>query len=101
MSLFNKKNLDKNRNKYNITEEDMIGDLKGFPIGLVVRMMEEQEAQGNKPDIKVFQDDATVGDDEGGFTWAETKDDWDFWKYVISNKRFDFFFEKYPEYKNI
>ena len=102
-SLFNKKNLDNaiNLNKYYLSEYDMIGDLEGFPVGLVVRMMEEQEKQGNKPDVKVFQDDATVGDDEYGFTWAETEDEWDFWKDVISNKNFNLFFKRYPEYKNI
>lgn len=42
MALFNKKNLEKNKiNKYHITKKDMIGDLKGFPIGVVVRMLEE------------------------------------------------------------
>ena len=55
-SLFSKNNLDKNRNPYGITKEDMIGDLTGFPVGIVVRMMEEQEAQGNEPDVKIFQD---------------------------------------------
>ena len=36
--------------KYNITKKDMIDDLKGFPVGVVIRMLEEQEKQGNKPD---------------------------------------------------
>ena len=44
MALFNKKNLEKSKdNKYGITEDDMIGELNGFPVGVVVRMMEECE----------------------------------------------------------
>ena len=99
MSLFNKKNIDKYRNLYNITEDDMIGEIRRFPIGLVIRMMEEQEAQGNKPNVKVFQDQADSGQEAGGFDWIETEDGQDFWDEVIMGENFELFFEEYPEYK--
>ena len=67
--LFSKKSdLDKlsKTNRFGITEKDMIGHLKGFPVGVVVRMMEEQEKQGNKPNISTFQRrDAGANQEEG------------------------------------
>ena len=99
-ALFSKKNLDNKSNKYGITEDDMIGELKGFPVGVVVRMMEEQEAQGNEPNVKVFQEDVICGADEngGGFDWRKTEGGQSFWHKVIDYKDFYLFFEEYPEY---
>ena len=97
-SLFNKKNLDKNRNPYGITEDDMKGSLKGFPVGVVVRMMEEQEAQGNKPDVVVFQEDNAADMPVGGFNWDESEAGFDLWS-EVSDGFFVRFFKRYPEYK--
>ena len=99
MSLFNKKNLDKIHNPYNITENDINGKIEGFPVGVVVRMMEEQELQGNKPDIRVFQKRISVDKIGGGFNWRETDAGIGFWMDVIRNKKFELFFEKYSEYE--
>ena len=100
MSLFNKKNLEKG-NPYGITKDDMKDDLKGFPIGVVVRMMEEQEKQGNEPDVTVFQKDFTsdVNENGGGFDWDKSIEGFDFWDDAIGAGDFDVFFEKYPEYE--
>ena len=104
MSLFNRKNLDKNNktsNPYGITEDDMIGQLKDFPVGVVVKMMEEQEKQGNEPDVTVFQKDFTSDVDEngGGFDWDKSIEGFNFWDDAIGACDFDLFFEKYPEYE--
>ena len=96
-ALFNKKNLDKN--PYGITKDDMIDDLEGFPVGVVVRMMEEQEAQGNEPDVKALQKGKDYLKIRGGFDWDETSAGWDFWYKVISLNNFNLFFKEYPEYK--
>ena len=96
MSLFSKKNLSKKHNKYDITEEDMIDDLEGFPVGVVVKMMEEQENQGYKSNVKVFQKHIACIED--GFDWAVTIDGWEFWSNVINKKDFSVFFERYHEY---
>ena len=98
-SLFSKKNLDNKRNKYGITENDMIDDLEGFPVGVVVRMMEEQEAQGNESDVAVFQEDNEADTLIDGFDWDATEARSDFWCDVIGNKNFNRFFKRYPEYK--
>ena len=107
MALFNKKNLEKHKpNKYGITDDDMIGSLKGYPVGIVVRMMEEQERQGNKPDVEVFQINSYSAADIGGFDWSESVDGEAFWDKSIPThnephpeKYFKFFFKKYPEYE--
>ena len=97
MSLFSKKNLSKKPNKYNITKKDMVGELKGFPVGIVVRMMEEQEAQGNEPDVTIFQKNRM--NSSKGFIWDKTIDGQGFWYKVINFKDFNLFFERYPEYE--
>ena len=86
-------------NKYKITKKDMIGNLKGFPVSVVVKMMEEQEEQGNKPDVKVFQKNSDANKYLDGFDWANTEDEWFFWSYIINYRNFSEFYERYPEYK--
>ena len=101
--LFSKKfDMDKIKiktNRFHITRDDMIGELKGFPVGVVVRMLEETEWQGNKPDVKVFQHNNHRGKGLGGFKWSKTNIGHAFWEDVIFNKNFDKFYKEYPEYK--
>ena len=98
--LFSKKSdLDKiGTNRFGITEKDLIGELEGFPIGVVVRMLEEQENQRNKPDVKVFQKCNHMGY-TGGFQWEETVAGRGFWARVIECMDFKEFYKRYPEYK--
>ena len=99
MSLFSKKNLEKHKhNKYGITEDDMIDGIEDFPIGVVVRMMEEQEAQGNEPDVVVFQEDNEADMSEGGFNWDATEAGFDLWS-EVTDGIFNRFFKRYPEYE--
>ncbi len=86
-------------NEFGITSKDMIGDIAGFPIGVVIRIIEEQENQGNKPDIKVFQKDRFANEVTGGFNWSKTKNGMNFWGIVIGERKFDFFYNHYSEYK--
>lgn len=71
------------------------GQLEGFPKEIIARMLDYQEEQGNKRDISVFERWITSGN--SGFDWRYTKENFDFWKQVISNKDFNLFFEKYPK----
>ena len=100
--LFSKKSdLDKlsKTNRFGITKKDMFGGLKGFPVGVVVRMLEEQEKQGNKPNVKVFQKNLETGQYGGGFEWDYTEEKWSFWSKVITYRNFREFYKRYPEYK--
>lgn len=87
--------------KYIITENDLVGDIKGFPIEVVEKMIEEQVKQGGNADVEVFQNYSTAGDDENGFAWDKTEDGYDFWEEVIGEHHFDVFFKKYPKKPNL
>lgn len=82
---------------YKVTEKDLIGDIKDFPIEVVQKMVDEQVNQGNPADVSVFQERSAMGRSSGGFYWPETTDGDDFWRRVITYKNFDLFFDKYPK----
>lgn len=81
---------------YKVKKSDLIGDLKGFPIEVVQKMLEKQLAQGNKQNIEIFQIYIFAG--EKGFFWEQTEEGIDFWIEVISCNNFDLFFQKYPKH---
>ena len=80
-----------------VEQSDLIGEIKGFPIEVVQRMVDEQVRQGNEPDVKVFQRCRKAPALGGGFVWARTDDGFDFWDEVINRKNFDLFFSEYPK----
>jgi hypothetical protein len=77
---------------YKVTEKDLIGDLKGFPIEVVEKMLEKQQIHTGCTDIKMLQDSIRAG-----FFWAETLEGHSFWEDVIIRKDFSLFFTKYPK----
>lgn len=81
----------------NITEKDLIGDLKDFPIKVVEKMLERQVEQGNKKDVTVFQKEKKSHNGLKGFHWDVTKEGVSFWHAIITRKNFDLFFKKYPK----
>jgi len=82
---------------YKVKQEALIGQIEGFPLEVVQRMVEEQVKQGNKADVTVFQESANSEPIEGGFLWTDTSEGFNFWEKVIGDKNFDKFFEKYPK----
>lgn len=82
---------------FKVEQSDLVGAIKDFPIELVEKMIEEQVKQGNCPNVEVFQKNATIDTEEGGFDWNNTNDGMDFWEEVITEGNFDLFFEKYPK----
>ena len=82
---------------YKVKQEDLIGDIEGFPIEVVQRMIERQVEQGNKADVSVFQNRKSCSGGSGGFEWCDTTERHDFWQKVILNRDFKIFFEKYPK----
>lgn len=73
------------------------GDLEGFPQEVVEWMLDQQEAQGNKRDVSVFEEDCYMSKSNGGFDWDQTKEGYDFCIKVISEKNFEHFLTKYPK----
>lgn len=79
-----------------ITKQDLIGEIKDFPIEVVEKMIEKQVEQGNEADVSVFQVNAT-----NGFIWGKTTEGHIFWSQVIKRKNFELFFKKYPKYPKV
>lgn len=83
---------------YKVTEKDLTGDIKGFPLEVVQKMIERQVEQGNEANVKVFQGRATSdGKHFKGFDWLKTEEGTIFWLNVVAYKNFNLFFEKYPK----
>ena len=82
--------------RYIVKQEDLIGQIKGFPIEVVQRMVDCQVEQGNKADVSVFQRYKIASKLDGGFDWLNTKEREPFWLHTTSGN-FDEFFEMYPK----
>lgn len=86
---------------FKVEMTDKVGFLKRFPIEVIEKMVEEQYKQGNKPDVKVFQDYVTSDLDMGGFNWGDTEAGYKFWQEVTGELNFELFFKKYPKKANL
>lgn len=82
---------------YKVKQEDLIGQLEGFPIEVVQAMVDEQVRQGNEADVSVFQICVDSCESEYGFDWCNSKEGTVFWEEVIMKHEFNTFFEKYPK----
>lgn len=80
-----------------ITKKDLIGELENFPIEIVKKMLQEQYKQVGKMDISIFQDSRFTDKPRGGFHWSDTIEGYAFWNTILNFKRFNIFFERYPE----
>lgn len=85
---------------YKVTEADLVGDIEGFPIEVVQKMVEHQYNQTGKCRVDVFCDSRDAATLKGGFTWGHTGEGWVFWSDVIGKRNFERFFELYPEKAN-
>lgn len=88
--------METNNNTYKVKPEDLIGEIKGFPIEIVQKMVDYQVAQGNKADVTVFQKLATASRLDGGFNWLETEEYMD-WMGIIYHEEFSIFFKYNPK----
>ena len=84
--------------EYKVIEKDLEGQIEGFPIEVVQRMVDCQVEQGNKADIVAFQ--KMVCSNPYGFDWSKTEEGLNFWHEVIGNWNFNLFFQKYPKKNN-
>lgn len=68
------------------------GELKGFPLEVIDKMLERQAEQESKLSVKQFEES-----NMSGFIWSNSSEGQDFWEDLIDCKKFDLFFEKYPK----
>jgi hypothetical protein len=73
------------------------GQIKDFPPEIVEMMLQRQFEQTGKRDVSVFEDYGSAACHENGFSWSETPEHDKFWHDVITEKKFDVFYEKYPK----
>lgn len=59
---------------YQVKPEDLVGDISGFPIEVVQRMVDNQVKQGNKADVKVFQRSSESSQVSGGFNFFDCEE---------------------------
>lgn len=88
-------------NIYTVKAADLTGEIAGFPIEIVQKMVEHQYAQCNRCCVEIFQAAANKTHLGGGFTWVSTPEGQDFWSAIIDRRNFDVFFEKYPRRKKL
>lgn len=80
---------------YIVKQEDLIGDLNGFPIEIAQRLIECQIEQHNIDDITIFQKNVVAPKSTGGFNWCDTTENIDDWCNILVSKKFKVFFDKY------
>lgn len=85
--------------RYIVKPEDLIGEIEGFPIEVVQKMVDYQVEQGNKADVSIFQRFASAAQPDGGFNWPDTEEYMD-WMDIIFYREFDLFFEHNSKSKN-
>lgn len=88
--------MEPNNNTYKVKPEDLIGEIEGFPIEVVQRMVDCQVEQGNKADVTVFQKSNMASKRDKGFDWDKTKESAS-WIGIIIWKEFDIFFKYNPK----
>lgn len=72
-----------------ITKKDLIGQIEGYPIEIVERMLYYQMEQGNQEDVEVFQNKVDSNLKSGGFNWSKSLEGIGFWSRVINGHIFD------------
>ena len=67
------------------------GQIDWLPDFIGEELMKQQEYQGNKRDISVFEEDVIAGKSEGGFEWKDTLQKYNFWDRVLLEKDINLF----------
>lgn len=73
------------------------GEIEGFPIEVVAKMLERQYEQCKVVDVSVFEDNKVTMALASGFDWDLTAEGEHFWDRVIEDRDFAEFFKKYPK----
>lgn len=71
-----------------ITKKDLTGQIADFPLKIVEMMVANQAAQGNPPNVRVFQQKVDASYSSGGFSWNKSPEGQFFWSKVINGRKF-------------
>ena len=67
------------------------GQIDWLPDFIGEELMNQQELQGNKRDISVFEEDVSADKSDGGFEWKDTSQKYNFWDRVLLEKDINLF----------
>ena len=67
------------------------GQIDWLPDFIGEELMKQQEYQGNKRDISVFEEDVSADKSDGGFEWKDTSQKYNFWVRVLLEKDINLF----------
>ena len=67
------------------------GEIAWMPDFIGEELMKQQEKQGNKRDITIFEKTISNGKENRGFDWSETKGGHHFWYKVLIDKNINLF----------
>jgi hypothetical protein len=70
---------------------------KDLPLEIQERMLEEQEAQGNKRGASVFMINVKADIQEDGFDWDQSKEGFGFWYKILYDNNIEHFYTLYPK----
>ena len=73
------------------------GEIGHFPEEVVEWMLQQQELQGNKRNVGVFESNKRAARAQGGFAWAATTCDNHIYYQMFVENNFKPFFEKFPK----
>ena len=69
-----------NKKTKQVELSDLVDDLTFIPRAIAQEMIDEQVRQGNKANIKVFQESRCATLDSGGFDWQSSKKGGSYWE---------------------
>ena len=58
-------------------------NISSLPAEIKQKIIKYQVMYGNKPDLKVFEKDPRAGQHNGGFTWSNTKEGFEYWNNIL------------------
>lgn len=93
--LINKKNItdiDTFDNKFGVSENDLIGEIKDLPLEILVYALEEMEYQTGKADLTMLQKHGILN----SINWTESRDGRWLWS-KIYHGNYDEFFREHPK----
>lgn len=77
-------------------ETHISGDIAGFPLMLVLDIVERTLDDADCPDtVEDIMEDLS-GDRSSCFCWGDSVEGWRFWDRVIREKNFNEYFERFP-----
>lgn len=81
---------------YQVTPEDLTGEIEDFPIEVVQKMVERQYEQIGVCNVRIFQTNNEASSYGGGFNWDTSIEGLEFWNDVIMRYDWELFFSRYP-----